>query len=563
VGGLCGYGLEQTVDTFGPIRQVFPVVGSMDATDLYYADALTSVVGAGIAQFSSTSGFLNVSMPVVSMVRSGNVVTATLASSMPKGDVNGLTLTVTGASDSSYNGSYAVSTTSSTTLTFANTGPDSTSTGGTMSFLTGGYVLYPMAEVLSVYNPATRSLDGTLTLAANTVPWATGDVLEEPHYYQQQTFADTEAVTQYVPRPEQFVSAGKQYDGEVGPGVRGWVINNDVAQNNYIGAGGTHRVPDQAYGVLGAWAEDFDVEAGTGSVIHAHCNLYGCNRWDSAYDVFLLDSAAGEDYLNYSPQTSTFILDTRGVGYTFSPSAFTATTINVATLNAGTITGGVSGGSINSGTINAAFLPLFGPSGTTHAPGIVPDPGATAGATRYLREDGTWDVPAGGSGGGSPTGSAGGDLSGSYPNPTVSAVHAVSGSVTGITVDNAVIGATTPAAGHFTAVTATGTIQGGALVSTSDVYALVNFRGANNSSLRFSSTTNTFDTPDTGVCRLSAGVACISDGTGVNANGSVAAASYIGPATAPTGSCAASGQWVFSQDGHATFCASGTWVTKI
>jgi hypothetical protein len=31
----------------------------------------------------------------------------------------------------------------------------------------------------------------------------------------------------------------------------------------------------------------------------------------------------------------------------------------------------------------------------------VPDPGATAGATRFLREDGTWDVPAGGGGGGS------------------------------------------------------------------------------------------------------------------------------------------------------------------
>ena len=36
-GGLCGYGLEQTVDTVGRIRQVFPVIGSYSATGLYYA----------------------------------------------------------------------------------------------------------------------------------------------------------------------------------------------------------------------------------------------------------------------------------------------------------------------------------------------------------------------------------------------------------------------------------------------------------------------------------------------------------------------------------------------
>lgn len=40
-------------------------------------------------------------------------------------------------------------------------------------------------------------------------------------------------------------------------------------------------------------------------------------------------------------------------------------------------------------------------------------------------------------------------------------------------------------------------------------------------------------------------------------------AGYMGPATAPSGSCSKSGEWVFSQDGHATFCSAGTWVTKI
>lgn len=39
----------------------------------------------------------------------------------------------------------------------------------------------------------------------------------------------------------------------------------------------------------------------------------------------------------------------------------------------------------------------------------------------------------------------------------------------------------------------------------------------------------------------------------------------VGVATAPSGTCSVAGAWVFSQDGHATFCpsAGGTWTTKI
>ena len=37
----------------------------------------------------------------------------------------------------------------------------------------------------------------------------------------------------------------------------------------------------------------------------------------------------------------------------------------------------------------------FGPSGAGHAHGLVPDPGATAGTSKYLREDATWSTPPG------------------------------------------------------------------------------------------------------------------------------------------------------------------------
>lgn len=48
-------------------------------------------------------------------------------------------------------------------------------------------------------------------------------------------------------------------------------------------------------------------------------------------------------------------------------------------------------------TIQAADVPVFIASGASHAPGAVPDPGASAGTTHFLREDATWaTLPASG-----------------------------------------------------------------------------------------------------------------------------------------------------------------------
>lgn len=41
---------------------------------------------------------------------------------------------------------------------------------------------------------------------------------------------------------------------------------------------------------------------------------------------------------------------------------------------------------------------VFVASGASHAIGLVPDPGASSGSTKFLREDATWAVPAGGTG---------------------------------------------------------------------------------------------------------------------------------------------------------------------
>jgi lysophospholipase L1-like esterase len=413
VGGLCGYGLEQTVDTTSGIRQVFPVIGSPSASTLLYAGGATPIVGIQ----GQASAYANLNLVVASIARNANVVTVTTAANLPV-DVNGLTLAVAGVTDTSYDGSFTVTTTGPNTLTYPNPGANSTSTGGTLSDATGSYNLYPMAEVITVFNPATHAVDGYMTLAANTVPWAAGDAIEQPHYFQEKVHADPEAITQYTPRPSQPASGGLYYYGNNGPGLYGYQIVNETPVTNYFGNGGTHTAPSAGLSVGGVWYHALELEGGEDAAIEVHCNSHGCNKWNSAYNLFELDSSAGGfDTLNYSPATSILNLSLRGGAYQFSPTAFTAGTINVSTINATTVHGAFTGSF--AGSIAPSSLPVFVGSGAGHAIGAVPDPGPTAGTTRFLREDGTWIAGGGGSAGPQgPAGPAGPAGATGAPGPT-------------------------------------------------------------------------------------------------------------------------------------------------
>jgi len=53
---------------------------------------------------------------------------------------------------------------------------------------------------------------------------------------------------------------------------------------------------------------------------------------------------------------------------------------------------------LTSGTVDIARLPAMGASGTNHKAGLVPDTPTTVGNTKYLCEDGTWNIPEGSGG---------------------------------------------------------------------------------------------------------------------------------------------------------------------
>ncbi len=347
VGGLCGYGLEQTVDTTAGIRQVFPVLASTSSTSLLYMGP--ALVGQG----GYSSGYVDVNLVVASIARAGNVVTVTTATNFPE-DLSGLTLTVQGVTDGSYNGSFVVTTTGPNTLTYADNGPNSTSAGGTLSVVTGGFVLYPMAEVTNVYNATTKAVDGQMTLAANTVSWATGDSVEMPHYFQELVTADVESVTQYAPRPISSIGGGMYYGGNNGPGLTGWLVQNGSPASSYFGNGGTHTVPSIGMNVTGVWRHSMELQAGEDAAIEVHCNSHGCDKWNSSYDLFQMDTSAGLDRMNYSPATSTLNFALRGTNYQFTPQGLTLGTLNVTTLNAGTINGSAGGG--GSATVSRASV---------------------------------------------------------------------------------------------------------------------------------------------------------------------------------------------------------------
>jgi lysophospholipase L1-like esterase len=122
-----------------------------------------------------------------------------------------------------------------------------------------------------------------------------------------------------------------------------------------------------------------------------------------------------------------------------APSVFTNSGTHVFYTCVGGVFVAVTGGSAS----------VFGASGSGHSAGLVPDPGATAGTTRYLREDGSFAVPAGGGGSSytPPSGTGFQHITSGVQDGAARAVNLNSADVTGTLPGASVAAATTSAQG--------------------------------------------------------------------------------------------------------------------
>lgn len=136
-----------------------------------------------------------------------------------------------------------------------------------------------------------------------------------------------------------------------------------------------------------------------------------------------------------------------------------------------------SAGAVSLRALSAADLPVMVASGASHAAGIAPDPGASAGSTKFLREDATWAVPAGGGGGYATVQDEGSALTQrailNFTGPNVTAVDNSGSNRTDVTIGSRtpILAVTVPNASKVTGVTPTSLLAGVTYLGSRDIPA--------------------------------------------------------------------------------------------
>ena len=324
-GGLAGYGIEFSAFNQSQggqtLRYLIDVIGSTDAhTAIAVVYQKGSYIGAlGFGPLNNT--FLYGNWAATTLTNSGTTVSGVSAGGVSvnvPSQYNGATFTFSGASDSAFNAActnFQWTNLNNFTCTIAGLTGSHTSATATASFNNGGVVLWPMAQVIDVQNETLTppSMDGTLALEPNIVPFATSDPLEEPHAIIAQEQAQTNIVYAWNPWNKDSAALtvetqGAGYSGSNNDALG--LFSNDEADSYWLGLGGI-VTPPPMWHYRGAYSSLHEADyapAPGGSVLNI--GIQNAQKADALFSYDLFDLAGSAAFTgchgNYVPGTNTF-----------------------------------------------------------------------------------------------------------------------------------------------------------------------------------------------------------------------------------------------------------------
>ncbi|MEO8736603.1 MAG: hypothetical protein ABI380_08695 [Edaphobacter sp.] len=299
-GGICGQylSLDRNLARDG-FRTSYEVVGATDSNHLAYI---------WNAKGSTKQNMLNIYKPPVllnNLSRSGGVVTASFVrANQPYLYNHAAAVVIADASDPSFNGTMHLPEYKDNLnhmMKWSQAGPDGAASSATIDLPPSyyGFHLYPGAEVLGP-----QVADG-VPLEPNSVDWAPGDVIENPH---STSFAMNGRMTIL---DQNTLSSGFNSSGQVwgfrGSGISAnyfpsfWINTNPCAL--YTGCGGTLE-PIRWNTFAGPYRELIKVgnaPLNQGTLITVGCDSRGCDKM-SPYNLFQLQHGTME----YDPADGTF-----------------------------------------------------------------------------------------------------------------------------------------------------------------------------------------------------------------------------------------------------------------
>jgi hypothetical protein len=299
-GGICGQylSLDRNVARDG-FPTSYEVVGATDSSHIAY----TWNVKGGTKQ-----NVLRVYQPPVilkNLSRSNGVVTASFGNAnQPYIFNHAASVVIAGASNPSFNGTIHLPSYEddlNNKLSWSQQGADETTPSATIDLPASyyGFHLYPGAEVLG------PQVSGKIPLEPNSVEWASGDVIENPHNPSFYMGGRATGLVQHT-LPNTSNSYGQMWEFS-GSGISANYFPSQWRNFNpcslYIGCGGTLE-PILWNSYAGPYSKLISVRSAPlnrGTLITVGCDSRGCDH-KSPYRLFQLQNGA----IDYDPADGNF-----------------------------------------------------------------------------------------------------------------------------------------------------------------------------------------------------------------------------------------------------------------